>query len=313
MRYSVANLAERASGSTFEAITGKQLRTHRLPVAPLAEQKRIVDAIEEHFSHLDAAEATLRLTLKRLDTLRSSILADAFHTNRKLPEGWKWAKLGDLCLPIQNINPRTIPNLQFKYIDIGGIDPNLGVVRYTKSLRGSGAPSRARQLVRSGDIVLSTVRTYQKKTAIVPSELDGAIASTGFAVLRPAPSVNSWFIFYQVRATNFVDSLNMMQTGTSYPAIRDNDVRSSFVRIAPAGEQERIVAYIEQRFSHLDALAAIANVSLERISALRRSILAAAFSGRLVPQDPEDEPASILLERIAASRAAEPARRRART
>lgn len=118
---------------------------------------------------------------------------------------------------------------------------------------GVDAPSRARQIVRAGDIVLSTVRTYQRKTAIVPDGLDGAIASTGFAVLRPYPGINPRFVLFQTLSREFVERLNAKQTGTSYPAVRDKDVRCASIRIAPSSEQERIVAAIEEHFSRLNA------------------------------------------------------------
>ena len=86
-----------------------------------------------------------------------------------LPKGWKQVLLGDVCLPVSKVDPRQHPDREFEYIDIGGIPPGAGQVSETKVLKGAAAPSRARQLVRAGDVVLSTVRTYQRKTAIVGS------------------------------------------------------------------------------------------------------------------------------------------------
>ena len=97
MRTSEDDLASEAAGSTFEAITGHQLRSHRVAVAPLAEQKRIVAAIEEHFSRLDAAESSLRQALQRLDVLRSAVLIDAFHAHRDLPPAWRASTIGDVA------------------------------------------------------------------------------------------------------------------------------------------------------------------------------------------------------------------------
>ena len=170
-----------------------------------------------------------------------------------LPPGWAQVTIGDVCRTVAKTDPRNLPDVSFKYIDIGGIQPGSGRIRETKTLMGVDAPSRARQIVRAGDIVLSTVRTYQRKTAIVPDGLDGAIASTGFAVLRPYPGIDPRFVLFQTLSREFVERLNAKQTGTSYPAVRDKDVRSASIRIAPSSEQERIVAAIEERFSRLDA------------------------------------------------------------
>lgn len=119
-------------------------------------------------------------------------------------------------------------------------------------------------------------------------------------------------MLYQILSSKFVSHLNRLQTGTSYPAVRDKDVRAMRIRVAPMAEQRRIVAAIEEHFSLLDAAEATLRQTLKRLDTLRSSILAAAFSGRLVPQDPDDEPATVLLERITASRPAGLAGRRRR-
>lgn len=174
------------------------------------------------------------------------------------------------------------PDASFDYIDIGGIEPGTGRIEVTKHLQGSDAPSRARQLVQTGDLILSTVRTYQRKTAIVPDSLDGAIASTGFCVLRPHQGINSRFILHQLLEDEFVERLNEKQTGTSYPAVRGRDVRAMSIRLAPEMEQQRIVAAIEEHFSHLNAACDAISSALSRIEATRRSVLKAAFAGQLV-------------------------------
>ena len=171
-----------------------------------------------------------------------------------LPKGWEQVLLGDVCLPVSKVDPRQHPDWEFEYIDIGGIPPGAGQISETKVLKGAAAPSRARQLVRAGDVVLSTVRTYQRKTAIVPPRLDGAVASTGFSVLRPYQEVVPDFLLFQALSHEFVMQLSAKQTGTSYPAVRDRDVRAMTIRLPPYDEQKRIAAAIEEHFSRLDAV-----------------------------------------------------------
>lgn len=207
-----------------------------------------------------------------------------------LPPGWYLATLGECCTSVEKVDPRTTPDEFFDYIDIGGIHAGSGRIEATKRLRGSDAPSRARQRVRTGDIVLSTVRTYQRKTAIVSPSLNGAIASTGFCVLRPNRGVNSRFILHQLLSDHFVERLSDQQTGTSYPAVRDRDVRAMSVLLASEQEQERIVATIEEHFSRLDAAGGSIAAAQARIEATRRSVLVEAFAGRLTPQDSTEEP-----------------------
>ncbi len=194
-----------------------------------------------------------------------------------LPKAWMQVQLGDVCLPVSKVDPRQHPDQEFEYIDIGGVPPGAGQISETKLLKGDDAPSRARQLVRAGDVVLSTVRTYQRKTAIVPQRLDGAVASTGFSVLRPHHEIVPEFILFQALSHEFVMRLSAQQTGTSYPAVRDRDVRAMSIRLPPLDEQKRIVTTIEEHFSRLDAVEAIQHRIVNQIDALRSSLLTEAF------------------------------------
>jgi type I restriction enzyme S subunit len=170
-----------------------------------------------------------------------------------LPDGWEWSTIGDMTEAVAKADPRRAPEQRFTYIDIGGIDGERGLIVEAGVLLGSEAPSRARQIVRSGDVVLSTVRTYMKKSAIVPESLDGAVASTGFCVLRPGSRVRANYLFHAVRRSKFVNELSALQTGSSYPAVRESDVRSMRIPLPPPVEQERIVDAIDARFSLIDA------------------------------------------------------------
>ncbi|MEZ5323377.1 MAG: hypothetical protein R2698_15130 [Microthrixaceae bacterium] len=203
----------------------------------------------------------------------------------ELPTGWEWTTIGDLTLPVSKVDPRSEPDHEFDYIDIGGVDGDRGEILETQRLAGRAAPSRARQLVRAGDTVLSTVRTYMRKTALVPSRLDEQVASTGFSVLRPAEDVNPKYLYYAVRRQEFVDTLSSLQTGSSYPAVRDKDVRSMRVPLAPKAGQERIVAAIEEHFSRLDAAWASLRSAEARLGALESRAADEAFRslGERVP------------------------------
>ncbi len=200
----------------------------------------------------------------------------------ELPSGWELARVGDVCDPITKWDPRRSPEIGFTYIDIGGIEGQR--IIETKSYVGQDAPSRARQVVHAGDTVLSTVRTYLRKTALVPVELDGATASTGFCVLRPSKAIDARFLFYRVTAHDFAASLSAQQTGSSYPAVRDGDVFAEYIAVPPLAEQRRIVAAIEEQFSRLDATSSDLRKSLATLRQLRASLLARAFASRWPPR-----------------------------
>ena len=213
----------------------------------------------------------------------------------ELPRGWVETTIGEVSLRVAKHRPDECPNGEFSYIDISSIDNGRHAIVEAKRIAGRDAPSRARQLVAAGDTVLSTVRTYLKNTAPVPPELDGATASTGFSVLRPAPGIEPGFLLHRVLEGEFVHELSTRQTGTSYPAVRDVDVRAMPIEMPPTAEQRRIVQAIEEQFSRLYAGVESLQRARRNLARLRASVLQAAVEGRLVPQDPEDEPAAALL------------------
>jgi len=198
-----------------------------------------------------------------------------------LPPNWKWMTIGEVTAPVTKINPRETPDEKFIYLDISSIDNRRNVVTEVKSYTGKNAPSRARQVVKAHDILFSTVRTYLKNIALVPKQYDGQLASTGFSVLRAVEGVENKYLFYYVLSRYFLEQLNSFQRGTSYPAVRDQDVRIQPIPIPPPNEQRRIVAKIEELFSQLDAGVAALEQARAQLKRYRQALLKAAFTGRL--------------------------------
>jgi type I restriction enzyme S subunit len=221
---------------------------------------------------------------------------------RTLPDGRVWTTIGGITEPVEKVKPRDNPDERFTYLDISSIDNKSNRVAEPKVYYGAKAPSRARQMVQASDVLFSTVRTYLKNIALVPEAYDGQIASTGFSILRGEPGISSKYLFYYALTDRFVSELGKLQRGTSYPAVRDGDVRAQSIPLAPLPEQHRIVAEAERRLSLVAALEASVEAALVRARRLRQAVLKQAFEGRLVPQDSDDEPASALLARIRAQR-----------
>ena len=171
---------------------------------------------------------------------------------------------------------------EFVYVDISSIDNQSKRIADPKSLPFASAPSRARQLLRKGDVLVSMTRPNLNAVAIVPPDLDGAIGSTGFHVLRANDGVEPHWIYYAVQSSGFVKAMCDLVQGALYPAVRPKNIREYSIDVPPLSEQRRIVAEIEKQFSRLDE----AIVNLQRVKAnLKRykaSILKAAVEGRLV-------------------------------
>jgi restriction endonuclease S subunit/predicted ATPase len=199
----------------------------------------------------------------------------------KLPRGWVKTTLGEVCLSVPMVQPSVTPENVFTYFDIGGIDSESNRIADAKTVTGSGAPSRARQAARMGDILFSNVRTYLKKIARIEHDYSNPIASTGFTVIRPAVGVSSQFLFYLILSDKFLQPIHALQSGSSYPAVREKDVFAQAIPLPPFREQERIVAKLDASMSRLAAGEAAARRALERLKRYRSSVLYAAVTGEL--------------------------------
>lgn len=153
--------------------------------------------------------------------------------------------LGSLVHSVSKAGP--VPtDEQFTYIDLGSISAEMKQINSPGRVAVGDAPSRARQRVRAGDVLVSTVRPNLNGVAMVPDYLDGAIASTGFSVLRPNRDVlDPRYLFQFVRSTTFIRCLVGHATGASYPAVSDAIVRAVVIPLPALPEQRRIAAILD--------------------------------------------------------------------
>src|SRR5437870_4358539 len=121
-----------------------------------------------------------------------------------LPKGWTNAKLGDFTW--ERVEQGAPGAAAVPYIDIGSIDRDSKRVGPTEKVTGANAPTRARQWVKSGDVLVSLTRPNLNAVAMVRPELDGAVASTGFDILRSQGVLSQW-IFNRVRSHAFVSDV----------------------------------------------------------------------------------------------------------
>ncbi len=175
---------------------------------------------------------------------------------------------------------------QFTYVDIGSIDRETKRIIDPKVLPSSKAPSRAKQLLKTGDVLVSMTRPNLNAVAIVPPDLDGAIGSTGFHVLR-ARNAEFGFLFYAVQSTEFIDAMCLKVQGALYPAVRPRDISSFCIPTASLAQQRRIVAEIEKQFTRLEVGVAALRRVQANVKRYRAAVLKAACEGRLVPTEAE--------------------------
>lgn len=178
---------------------------------------------------------------------------------------WPMVEMGKVCVPTEQYDPGRAPESCFRYIDIASIDKDKKVINGTQTLLGQDAPSRARKVVRADDVLVSTVRPNLNTVAMVPDELDGEIASTGFCVLRSnSKLIDGRFLFYRTVTSDFVSYLVSSMKGANYPAVTDGTVKGTKIPLPPLSEQHRIVEILDQADS-IRKLRAVADSKADRI------------------------------------------------
>ena len=171
------------------------------------------------------------------------------------------AKLGDVCeKKIDTIKSNYKGMID--YIDIASVDNQKKIITSTKQMAIEEAPSRAKQLVFPGDILVSMVRPNLNAVALVTKTFnDALVASTGYCVLRCLPNVDTKYVFYFCQSSAFVDELIRQATGASYPAVTANIVKDCFIPLPALDEQrhiatvlDKVTDLISQRRAQLDKL-----------------------------------------------------------
>lgn len=214
------------------------------------------------------------------------------------------ATLGELAdEPVE----QTGPTSDFVYVDISSIDRETKKITEAKGLTLSKAPSRAKQLLRSGDVLVSMTRPNLNAVALVPEQLDGAIGSTGFHVLR-SPWLRPEFLLRLVQSQRFVDEMSALVQGALYPAVRPKDIAAFTFAFETPAQQTRIVAKLEELLTDLDAGVAELKAAQKKLGQYRQSLLKAAVEGALTAEwrtnNTPSETGVQLLERILTERRA---------
>lgn len=196
---------------------------------------------------------------------------------------------------------------EFVYVDISSVDRESKSIVGVKTLPTTDAPSRARQVLKTGDVLISMTRPNLNAVALVPSSLDGAIGSTGFHILR-SHVVRPEFLFALVQSRRFVDEMCAVVQGALYPAVRPKDIEAFSFCMESANQQTRIVEKLEELLSDLDAGMAELKAAQKKLALYRQSLLKAAVEGALTSewrrQHPPSETGAQLLQRILTERRA---------
>lgn len=165
----------------------------------------------------------------------------------------------------ENRNPELSPDEEFLYVDLSSVSYNS--FNDIRSIKGNNAPSRARRVIRTDDVILSTVRPYLCGHAVVTENLHNQICSTGFSVLRCNENINPKFLYYMLITPQVIYQYHSCMRGAHYPALKDLHVRNLLIPEISILEQEIIV-------NKLDRLTAQINAGVIEIDAFSRRLIA---------------------------------------
>lgn len=309
-----------------------ELRALTIPIAPLAEQRRIVEALETHFTRLDAAVATLERVRANLKRYRAALLQAAVEGRLDgqgqppssedgpwpIPTGWAWATVGDagdVLLGRQRAPQYLTGAFDRPYLRVANVkDDHLALDDV--NVMDFDAAHYAKYRLEPGDILVCEGQSPELvgQSAIYRGEIDGLCFQKTLHRFRArrdrcSPEFSQIVFRAHVRSGMF-QRYASITTNIAHLVLRK--FRVVPFPLPPREEQDRIV----ERFARSDSILCAADATIVRQQAraarLRKSLLRLAFSGRLVPQDPHDEPASVLLDRIRAARAATPEAKRTR-
>lgn len=196
---------------------------------------------------------------------------------KPIPQGWRWIRLDEVCEEAATYDPGLSPDSTFHYIDISSIDATHKQIVDTHTILGKEAPSRARQMVKTNDVLVATTRPNLNAVALVPAELDSEICSTGLCVLRPASVIDPLFLFFFVQTRDFVRLLSGEVRGMLYPAVTDNQVRSISIPLPLVPEQKRIATKVQELMSEVEHARTACQAQFEAARALPSAYLRQVF------------------------------------
>jgi type I restriction enzyme, S subunit len=303
-----SELAQSYTGSTIKHLPKEVLERSVVPLPPTGEQERMVSVLEATFSEIEKSAKELRSSLKRISHYRAAVLKAACE-GRLVPTEAKGVTLGEISdiqggitlgkkrRPEERV--RHVPYLRVANVQRGRLD-----VSEIKTVAATEEEIERLRLI-PGDVLFNEGGDRDKlgrgwvwegqisecihQNHVFRARIDRTVASPKF-VSYYGNSVAQQYFWDEGKHTTNMASINR----TKLSALP--------LALPPLAVQDEIVAEVERRLSVVEQLEAAIARSLHRAARLRHSILKQAFEGKLVPQDPNDEPASVLLERIRVER-----------
>lgn len=306
-------LEENAKGTAQKGIYLKTLSGIEIPVAPLSEQRRIASKLDALLTRVDACRERLERVPLVLERFRQAILTVAmsgeltedWHTNERIA-AMENGLLGDYC---DVLGGKRLPRgfeltdelTDYPYVRVTDFD-NFSIKEDQVKFVPAEAHSKiSRYIITENDIYISIAGTIGL-VGQVPSSLSGANLTENAARIIVRQGFIPRYLMYQLASSVLQEQMRRNKIATTQEKFGLFRIKSLEVTRPSLEEQEEIVRRVESLLAYADRLEARYKAARARVEQLTPALLAKAFRGELVPQDPTDEPAAVLLERIRASR-----------
>jgi type I restriction enzyme, S subunit len=373
-------ISESTSGIAIPNVNANKLRRVKLPVAPITEQTRIADKIDELFSDLDAGVASLKRARALLKKYRQAVLKAAvtgeltrdwrerhqgeiresgaellqriLKARRQaweaaelkklrakgkppkddrwkqkynepqppditglpaLPEGWVWVSIGQIFDVFIGSTPsRAEPaywNGGVPWVSSGEV-AFCRIKQTRETITDCGLRNSSTRLHPRGTVLLGIIGEGKTRGQAAILDIEACNNQNAAAIRVSNTEIPAEYVYYYLLWR--YEATRRESSGGNQPALNRDRVREFMLPLPSLMELEEIVSELDSHASQIENLEKSLEEQLRGVGAARQAILKAAFAGRVVPQDPNDEPAGVLLERIRAGRAARPRSTRGR-
>jgi type I restriction enzyme S subunit len=301
-------LSELDKATAIPSLNRKDAYRVQVHLSPLNEQKRIADKLDALLARVDACRDRLDQIPRILENFRQAVLAAAisgeltkdWREYRDLTE-WQSETLNEICLSITDGDHQAPPQVGhgIPFITIAAInDRHLNLDKatrfvpysYFEQLKDSRKPE-------VGDILFSVTGSIAIPALVNTSE--DFTFQRHIAILKPDSSrILSKFLFYSLCTEDVKRQAVAVATGTAQKTIPLSGLREFMIVLPPIDEQQEVIHRLDKLFTYADHIEVHYQKALRRLEQITSTLLSKAFRGELVSQDPDDEPASVLLERI---------------
>jgi type I restriction enzyme S subunit len=249
-------------------------------IPPLPEQTAIANYLDSKTDEINTFIAKKQKLIALLKEQKQAIINEFLQDK----EGkWEKRKLKYVA-KINNINlsEKTNPDYSFTYLDIGSVDSSGNTADSVQKIAFKDAPSRARRVIRKGDVIISTVRTYLQSITYFDHDIEDTIVSTGYAVLSPNPKlILPDFLNFAVRKIEVLDEIMANSIGITYPAISALKLANFKICVPSPFVQKEIIDKIQKVTYNINITITRIETEIELVKELKQSLIAEVVTGKI--------------------------------